>query len=141
MDAKQRQRSQTHVAGNVSCLKKLSSDRNIYRRYVADFEDCTRCSLTDKCLRHKNAKRRVLNVPIGSEANNYSKAMSEKVDSEKGRRMYPQRMAIVEPVFANIRTNKRLDRFNLRGKIKVSIQWMLYCMVHNIEKIAKLAPI
>ena len=80
-------------------------------------------------------------MPIGSEANNYSKAMSEKVDSEKGRRMYPQRMAIVEPVFANIRTNKRLDRFNLRGKIKVSIQWMLYCMVHNIEKIAKLAPI
>jgi len=122
-------------------VKKLSSDRNIYRRYVADFEDCTSCSLTDKCLRHKNAKRRVLNVPIGSEANNYSKAMSEKVDSEKGRRMYPQRMAIVEPVFANIRTNKRLDRFNLRGKIKVSIQWMLYCMVHNIEKIAKLAPI
>jgi hypothetical protein len=26
-----------------------------------------------------------------------------------------------------------LDRFTLRGKIKVNIQWMLYCMVHNIE--------
>ena len=62
--------------------------------------------------------------------------MIEKIESEKGRRIYPQRMAIVEPVFANIRTHKRLDRFTLKGKIKVNIQWLLYCMVHNIGKIA-----
>ena len=37
-------------------------------------------------------------------------------------RIYPQRLAIAEPVFANIRINKRLDRFTLRGKIKVNIQ-------------------
>jgi len=61
--------------------------------------------------------------------------MGEKVDSDKGRKIYPQRMAIVEPVFANIRTQKHMDRFTFRGKIKVNIQWMLYCMVHNIEKI------
>ena len=48
-------------------------------------------------------------------------------------------MAIVEPVFANIRVQKRMDRFTLRGKIKVNIQWMLYCMVHNIEKIINYA--
>ena len=29
-----------------------------------------------------------------------------------------------------------MDRFTLRGKIKVNIQWLLYCMVHNIGKIA-----
>jgi hypothetical protein len=23
----------------------------------------------------------------------------------------------------------------LRGRIKINIQWMLYCMVHNIEKL------
>ena len=44
-------------------------------------------------------------------------------------------MAIVEPVFGNIRFLKRLDRFTLRGKIKVNIQWLLYCMVHNKEKV------
>jgi hypothetical protein len=42
---------------------------------------------------------------------------------------------VAEPVFANIRTQKRLDRFTLRGKVKVNIQWLLYCMIHNIEKI------
>jgi IS5 family transposase len=62
--------------------------------------------------------------------------MVEKIESEQGRSIYQKRMAIVEPVFANLRIHKRLDRFTLRGKIKVNIQWMLYCMVHNIEKIA-----
>jgi IS5 family transposase len=61
--------------------------------------------------------------------------MIEKIDSKKGREIYPQRIAVVEPVFANVRTQKRMDRFTLRGKIKVTIQWLLYCMIHNIEKI------
>jgi hypothetical protein len=62
--------------------------------------------------------------------------MAAKVDSEKGRKIYPLRLAIVEPVFANIRTHKSMNRFTLRGKIKVNIQWLLYCMVHNMGKIA-----
>jgi len=28
-----------------------------------------------------------------------------------------------------------MDRFTLRGKGKVNIQWLLYCIVHNIEKL------
>ncbi len=120
-------------------VKRLIQDRNIYRRYMADAEDCSRCSMKSRCIRRKNAKRRTLDVPIGAEENNFSKAMLEKVDSDRGRKIYPQRMAIVEPVFANIRSQKRMDRFTLRGKIKVNIQWMLYCMVHNIEKITNYA--
>ena len=53
----------------------------------------------------------------------------------EGAGIYHQRIGIAEPVFANIRAVKRLDRFTLRGKIKVNIQWVLYCMVHNIGKI------
>ena len=61
--------------------------------------------------------------------------MVEKIETEQGCRIYPQRLAIAEPVFANIRTNKRLDRFTLRGKIKVNIQWLLFCLIDNLEKI------
>jgi len=120
-------------------VKRLIQDRNIYRRYMADAKDCSRCSLKSRCIHRKNAKRRTLDVPIGAAENNFSKAMLEKVDSDRGRKIYPQRMAIVEPVFANIRSQKRMDRFTLRGKIKVNIQWMLYCMVHNIEKVTNYA--
>jgi len=45
-------------------------------------------------------------------------------------------IATVEPVFANIRHHKRMSRFTLRGQAKVSTQWQLYCLVHNIEKMA-----
>ncbi len=108
---------------------------------MADAKDCSRCPLKSRCIHRKNARRRTLDVPIGASENNFSKAMLQKVDSDRGRKIYPQRMAIVEPVFANIRLLKRMDRFTLRGKIKVSIQWMLYCMVHNIEKIANYATV
>jgi lysozyme family protein len=61
--------------------------------------------------------------------------MKAKIDTLEGRRIYGRRLAIVEPVFANIRAQKRLDRFTLRTKTKVNIQWMLFALIHNIEKI------
>jgi len=120
-------------------VKRHIRDHNIYRRYMADENDCSRCLLTHRCFYRKNTKRRSLDVPIGAANTNFSKAMQNKVDSDKGRKIYPQRFAIVEPVFANIKTQKRLNRFTLRGKVKVNIQWTLYCMVHNIEKIMNFA--
>jgi hypothetical protein len=45
--------------------------------------------------------------------------MRERIDSQLGREQYGQRFATVEPVFGNVRTNKRLNRFTLRGQAKV----------------------
>ena len=133
-----------YICPNGKILKsdtKHIRDRNLYRRYMANEQDCKSCSLKSRCFYRKNTKRRSLDVLIGAQVTNFSKAMQHKVDSDKGRKIYPQRMAIVEPVFANIRTQKRMDRFTLRSKIKVNIQWMLYCMVHNIEKIMNYATV
>ena len=96
-------------------VKKFTRDRVIYRRYMAQETVCQNCTLKSRCLRRKNAKRKTLTVPIGVTEDNYSKAMAAKVDSAKGRRIYPQRIAIVEPVFANIRTHKQLNRFTPKG--------------------------
>jgi transposase len=115
--------------------KKAYGDGLVRRIYVAEEQDCQHCPLQLRCLTARGGKRRYLRVPIGVELTNFSRRMAGKVDSELGRKIYPQRFAVAEPVFANIRTHKRLDRFTLRGKIKVNIQWLLYCMVHNIEKI------
>jgi len=62
--------------------------------------------------------------------------MKERIDTPAGRARYGQRFATVEPVFANVRYNKGLDRFTLRGRTKVDGQWKLFCLVHNIEKLA-----
>jgi hypothetical protein len=64
--------------------------------------------------------------------------MTRRLDSPEGRARYGQRFGTVEPVFGNLRYNKRLDRFTLRGRVKVDAQWKLFCLVHNIEKLAHL---
>ena len=113
-------------------VKRKLDHGHLYRKYYAAEKDCQTCPLRLRCLYGKGAKRKQLSVPIGE---CLSKQMVEKIETEQGRRIYPQRLAIAEPVFANIRINKRLDRFTLRGKVKVNIQWLLYCLIHNIEKI------
>jgi hypothetical protein len=112
-------------------VKQVLNHGHLYRKYFAAEEDCQICPLRPQCIYGAGAKRKQLSVPIDS----LSTQMAEKIDTEQGRRIYPQRLAIVEPVFANIRINKRLDRFTLRTKIKVNIQWLIFCLVHNIEKI------
>ena len=116
--------------------KKAVVDGMIYKRYGADVEDCQGCELKLKCMMSVKVKGRTLNVPSGHVPGNLSKAMADKIDSEEGRRIYHQRIGIVEPVFANIGIQKRMNRFTLRSKIKVNIQWLLYCIVHNIGKIS-----
>ena len=85
----------------------------VYRRYTADAIDCEACTARAECINNKgkNGKRKTLMIAISSESRNYSKEMAQKIDTEQARKIYPHRAAIVEPVFANIRTQKRLDRF------------------------------
>ncbi len=109
----------------------------IYRRSYARAQDCMACTFRRGCINKKGAgKSKTLMIPVAPQSRNYSSEMAAKIDTERGRKIYHRRIASVEPVFANIRTQKGLSRFTLRGKIKVNIQWLLYCIVHNIEKIA-----
>ena len=62
-----------------------------------------------------------------------SAQMRQKVDKRASRKLYAKRVAIVEPVFANVRI--KLDRFNYRGHDKVNSQWLLYCLVHNSKRL------
>jgi len=107
-----------------------------FRRYEAEERDCAICSIREKCLESGATKRKHLAVALSEQPISLHRAMMKKIDTEEGRRVYGLRLPIVEPIFANLRIHKRLDRFTLRGKVKVNIQWLLYCMVHNIEKIA-----
>jgi len=103
--------------------------------YQAPKTACRSCNLRTKCLRNPETESRQVNVFHEKPSGSLTDMMREKIDSPKGRKIYGKRLAIVEPVFANIRARKRMDRFTLRGRAKVNIQWLLYCIVHNIEKI------
>jgi transposase len=110
---------------------------NIYKRYRGPDGTCDDCPLKSKCMNSPSSKRKYLSVKVGVDPKNLSKEMIDKIDSDAGRKIYQQRIAIVEPVFGNIRSVKRMDRFTMRGKQKVNAQWNLFCLVHNIEKIMR----
>lgn len=102
-------------------------------------QDCEPCPLRPRCLRfpEKTPTRQVaffLGKAAGQES--HTERMKAKIDSPQGKAMITRRFATVEPVFGNLRHNKQLDRFTLRGRKKVDGQWKLYCLVHNIEKLA-----
>jgi transposase len=103
--------------------------------YQAPKTACRDCQLRSKCLRNPKTVSRQVHVFYGKRPGSLTDEMKQKIDTPEGRRTYSKRMGIVEPVFGNIRACKRMNRFTLRGQIKVNIQWMLYCLVHNIEKI------
>lgn len=104
---------------------------------------CRSCELKQRCMRNpesaesrKGHGRQVsFIIQKGQRAANYTDWMKRRVDSDKGKHIYSHRMSVVELVFGNIGTNKRLNRFSLRGKKKVQGQWQLYCLIHNIEKL------
>jgi transposase len=103
--------------------------------YQAPKTACRDCQLRPKCLRNPDTPSRQVLVIHGKRPGSITDEMKNKIDTLEGRRTYGKRLGIVEPVFGNIRTCKKMDRFTLRGRFKVNIQWMLYCLVHNIEKI------
>jgi transposase len=103
--------------------------------YQAPISACRDCKLRAKCMRHAHTPSRQVYIFYGHLPNELTDAMKQKIDTVEGRAIYSKRLGTVEPVFANIRAQKKLNRFTLRGRTKVNIQWRLYCIVHNIEKI------
>lgn len=111
-----------------------------YKRFEGYLNTCKRCALQPQCMvRPPKEHGRTVTIKIGQSRTppSLSKQMQCKLDSAQGRYIYSRRIGTVEPVFGNLTTNKRLRRFTLRGKDKVNAQWLMWCMVHNIEKLQK----
>jgi transposase len=106
--------------------------------------DCRICELREKCLRHpdRTETRQVYFFQGSGESKpeTFTQKMKRKIDSVKGRIIYNRRLGTAEPLFGNICSIIGLNRFTLRGKRKVNIQWLLYCTVHNLCKVHRYGP-
>jgi len=118
-------------------VKNLSKNGGKYigDLYIGSVPNCRSCKLRTKCIRKEHTLAR--QVMRTHEKVYHPTRMQKKMDTAYGRNLYSKRMGIVEPVFGHIRGTKKLDRFTLRGRMKVNNQWLLYCAVHNIGKIQK----
>ena len=100
---------------------------------------CIPCKLRKECLRHPD-KTEIRQVAFFTGKNaqgkpRFTERMKRKIDTAIGRTIYSMRLAVGEPPFAHIRSVLGLNKFTLRTKRKVSTQWNLFCIVHNLKKI------
>jgi len=132
--------------GESLSFRGLIQDRsggNKSARFEGRLTQCRGCPLKQQCMKNptsadhrKGAGRQVSFALHADNSPTHTDWMKERIDNDKGRAIYGHRMSTVEPVFGNLESNKGLARFSLRGLEKVSAQWKLFCLIHNIEKLA-----
>ena len=61
--------------------------------------------------------------------------MRRVLDTERGSELYRQRQQLIEPVFANTKHNRGIDRFHRRGRAAVRTEWRLITATHNLLKL------
>jgi hypothetical protein len=61
--------------------------------------------------------------------------MRSVMATEAGGELYSKRQCMVEPVFAQIKTNRRIERFKRRGRAAARSEWRLIAATHNLLKL------
>jgi len=55
--------------------------------------------------------------------------------TQQGPAIYRRRMTTVEPMFGQMKFNRRVDRFQRRGRSAVRSEWRLAAATHNLLKL------
>jgi hypothetical protein len=61
--------------------------------------------------------------------------MRRVLKSEFGHAIYQQRKQTIEPVFGHTKHNRRIDRFQRRGRAAALSEWRLIAATHNLAKL------
>jgi transposase len=61
--------------------------------------------------------------------------MRRVLETDHGEALYRKRQGTVEPVFGQIKFNRRIDRFQRRGRSAVRSEWRLAAATHNLLKL------
>jgi len=64
--------------------------------------------------------------------------MVDKLATTRGRRLYRQRAASIEPVFAQTKHNRGFRSFARRGLAAADSEWKLIATTHNLLKLWRL---
>lgn len=63
--------------------------------------------------------------------------MRRVLDTDHGTALYKKRQAMIEPVFGQMKFNRRIDRFQRRGRAAAQSEWHLITATHNLLKLHK----
>jgi transposase len=123
-----------YICPNGQLLSYRTTNREGYRQYHSDPEQCRNCPLRNKCTESRNHTRVV--TRHGWEAS------TERIDQHRlekvGKRIYKRRKETVERSFADAKQLHGHRYARMRGLIKVQQQCLLAAAAQNIKKIALL---
>tara|TARA_R110002124_G_C8915326_1_gene510812 strand:+ start:89 stop:1627 length:1539 start_codon:yes stop_codon:yes gene_type:complete len=95
-------------------------------------KNCIGCPLAAACKPGKDGKI----LQINRNLQDYKATAKTLLTSAEGIARRKQRATDVEPVFGNLKYNKGMGRYLLRGKEKVNVETGLLVIAHNLAKMA-----
>lgn len=90
---------------------------------------CLSCPVKSACT---TAKVRQINRDIREHLRENARTL---LDSAQGKLLYKKRMSTIEPIWGNLKFNKKITMFHLRSLPKVNGEWMLMAISNNIQKL------
>ncbi|UKS27094.1 IS1182 family transposase [Paenibacillus sp. HWE-109] len=120
-------------AGQELTLKRTvhANDAEKPTTWVYECSACSECPFRDECVKSKTGKRSITR----SEHDPLREEMRTKVQSDEGKAVYRMRKAIVEPIWGQLKEVQGFRQFHLRGEDKVSGEFILLSLSHNIRKL------
>jgi hypothetical protein len=115
----------------LTTKKSKSANGFIIHERIYECVDCTGCAEREACHRSGENRR----IRIRPKLNEFKDKVRENLNSEEGKRLRSLRPVEVESVYGQIKHNKRFKKFLLRGLEKVSIEWGLISIAHNMMKV------
>ena len=98
---------------------------------VYECEDCCECVYKEKCTKAKGNKRLYVSKNfIAKRQESY-----KNIISETGIKYRMNRSIQVEGAFGVLKSDYEFQRFLLRGKTKVKLEFLLLCLGYNINKL------
>lgn len=105
---------------------------NNYIRQISCYRavNCRGCPIRGVC--HRSKQERI--IEVSHNGNQLKSRAEQRLVSDAGLHYRKKRSTEVEPIFGNIKQNKKFKRFLLRGIEKVRAEFGLIAIAHNLGK-------
>lgn len=119
--------------------KQLKFEKEIHKKTESGYlstvrkyrcQECKDCPFFGDCTTSKEGRSTEWNRTYQT----YKKQVKRRLKTNQGTELYSKRKIDIESVFGHMKHNRAFRRFHLRGLQKISIEWGLLCVAHNLLK-------
>ena len=122
-----------YICPHEKILKYSTTNKEGYREYKSNTENCRNCPLRNQCTKSKNMIK-VITRHVWSK---YVEEVEENRYTDRWKKIYPKRKESIERVFGDCKEKHNLRFTRLRGLRKNSHQAVLIFACHNLVKMAR----